>query len=86
MFENTLAFVGVPGIGLGDYSRTRRDDYATLDLRAGIAGQQWQVVVFGKNVTDEEYLEENITAPEFGGSFIHPGAEARWGLELTVEL
>ena len=53
---------------------------------AGVAGDGWEVLVFGNNVTDEDYLEENITAPEFGGSFIHPGAESRWGLQLIVEL
>jgi iron complex outermembrane receptor protein len=86
LFENSLAFVGVPGIGTANYDRTRRDDYVTLDLRAGVAGDGWEVMVFGNNVTDEDHLEENITAPEFGGSFIHPGAESRWGLQLIVEL
>jgi iron complex outermembrane receptor protein len=74
------------GIGTANYDRTRRDDYVTLDLRVGVAGDGWEVIVFGNNVTDEDHLEENITAPEFGGSFIHPGAESRWGLQLIVEL
>ena len=36
-----------------------------------------------RNLTDEEYLEEVITAPEFGGSFIHPGSLRRAGVELA---
>ncbi len=78
---NELAF---PTLGTGDYGRTQRDAFAILDLRAGVAGRNWEVAVFGKNVADEDVLEENITAVEFGGSFIHPGAESRWGVEATV--
>jgi iron complex outermembrane receptor protein len=40
-------------------------------------------VLFGTNITDEDYLEEVIPAPEFGGSFIHVGTKDRWGLEFT---
>jgi iron complex outermembrane receptor protein len=80
----TLNEISFPGFGTGDYGRTQRDAFAILDLRAGLAGHNWEVAVFGKNVADEDVLEENITAPEFGGSFIHPGAESRWGVEATV--
>ena len=44
-----------------------------MDVRLGLRGANWSATVFGRNVTDEDYLEEVITAPEFGGSFIHPG-------------
>ena len=79
---NELAF---PTLGTADYSRSQRDAFALLDLRAGVAGRNWEAVVFGKNVTDDDYLEEVITAPEFGGAFIHPGAQSRWGLQVSVE-
>ena len=36
----------------------------------------------GKNVTDEKFLQEVIPAPEFGGAFIHPGAERRVSIEV----
>ena len=71
-----------PGLGIGDYSLTRRDSFETLDLRAGLASQKWSVTLFADNVTDEEYLEEVIVAPEFGGSFIHPGTLRRAGVEF----
>ena len=74
-----------PGLGTADYSLTRRDSYDTLDLRVGLQSDNWSAVVFGSNVTDENYLEEVIVAPEFGGSFIHPGAESRWGVEFTYQ-
>ena len=71
--------IGVPG----DYSRTERDDYHTLDLRIGFEGENWSLTAFGRNITDEDYLEEIIPAPEFGGAFIHPAAERSYGLEAT---
>ena len=76
------AFVGF-GLGVADYSLTKRDSYNTLDLRVGVQADNWSVVAFGKNITDEDFLEEVIPAPEFGGSFIHAGSQARWGVEFT---
>ena len=43
---------------------------------------RWAVSVFGSNLNDEKYLEEVIPAPEFGGSFDHPGSQRRYGVEL----
>ncbi len=82
----TLFELAFPGLGTGDYSRTQRDTYGLLDLRIGVEGRNWSATVFGKNVTDEDHLEEVIVAPEFGGSFIHPGTRSRWGLEVTARL
>ena len=81
--RTTLFELGFPGLGNGEYSLTKREEYHTLDLRLGVAGEHWAAMLFGRNVTDEEYLEEVIVAPEFGGSFIHPGTLARWGLDFT---
>ncbi len=50
---------------------------------AGLDSERWTLAVWGNNVTDEEYLEEVILAPEFGGSFIHPGTLSRWGADVT---
>lgn len=83
--RTTLFELLIPGLGTADYSRSRRDSYNTLDLRLGVGSENWSAVVFGTNVTDEKYLEEVITAPEFGGSFIHPGSESRWGVEFTYQ-
>ena len=77
------AFFGFPIIG--DYSRTQRDAYHTLDLRMGIEGENWSVIGFAKNLTDEEYLQEVIPAPEFGGSFIHPSDRRAWGFEVRLD-
>jgi iron complex outermembrane receptor protein len=79
----TLFELGFPGLGTADYSRTQRNSYGLLDLRIGIATADWSITLFGKNLTDESFLEENITAPEFGGSFIHPGTQRRIGIEFS---
>jgi len=71
-----------PGAGTADYSLTRRDSYETLDVRVGISSGNWTLAAVGFNITDEKYLEEVITAPEFGGEFIHPGTQRRWGVEF----
>ncbi len=71
---------GVPA----DYSRTLRDTYTLVNLRAGVQWRQFQLVGFAQNLTDKAYLDEVIPAPEFGGSFISPGARRRIGVELSA--
>ena len=75
----------VPGFGFGpsEYSNTKRDAYWKLNLRAGISGEHWSIVAWSQNLTDEDYLEEIIPAPEFGGSFIHDSAGRISGVDFT---
>ncbi|WP_205685451.1 TonB-dependent receptor [Caulobacter zeae] len=72
-------------LGRANYAKSRRDAYATLDLRAGLEADTWSVTAFGKNVTGEKYLSEVIPAPEFGGNFASPAAGATFGVELAVK-
>lgn len=72
-----------PGLGVANYSKTRRDAYDLVDLRIGVSNAHWRLTLFSSNLTDEVFLEEVITAPEFGGEFIHPGSRRRLGLELA---
>jgi iron complex outermembrane receptor protein len=65
-----------------DMSKTVRDPYTLVDLRASIVGEKLSLTLWGRNVTDEEYLAEVIPAPEFGGSFITEAPYATYGLEL----
>ena len=76
------AFFG-PGL-LQDFSNSQRDAYDTLNLRIGLESDNWSVTAWGRNITDENYLEEVIPAPEFGGSFNHQSAGDSYGLEITV--
>lgn len=74
------AFFG-PGL-LQDFSNSKRDAYNTLNLRIGVAADNWSVTAWGRNITDEQYLEEIIPAPEFGGSFNHQSAGDSFGIEV----
>ena len=75
------AFFG-PGFNQ-DFSRSSRDAYDTPDLRVGLEAEDWTVTAWGRNVTDEDYLQEVIPAPEFGGSFNHPSALRSYGLDFS---
>jgi iron complex outermembrane receptor protein len=76
------ALFGGGGAITQDFSKARRDAYDTLNLRVGLEGEQWAATLWGRNITDEQYLEEVIPAAEFGGSFNHPAAKAAYGVEL----
>ena len=78
------AFNGTGGFITQDFSKTQRDAYQTVNVRLGLEGERWSVTAWGRNITDEEYLEEVIPAAEFGGSFIHPAATATYGADFTL--
>lgn len=71
------------GFGPGDFGVTQRDSYELVNARFGIDAGKWSVMAVGRNVFDKKYLEEIIPAPEFGGTFDHPGTLRRWGVEAT---
>ncbi len=66
-----------------DMSVAQRDSYTLVNARAGIANDNWSLTVFARNLFDQDYLEEVIPAPEFGGSFTHPGTQRRIGAEAV---
>ena len=70
------------GFGQGEFSKMKRDSYALVNARIGLQGDRWGVTLYGRNLTDEEYLQEIIPAPEFGGSFIHNSAGRHYGVEV----
>lgn len=69
-------------VGNADYSISQRDTFAVMDLRVGVEGPNWSVTAYAENLFNEKYLNEVITAVEFGGSFISPGGRQRFGVEL----
>lgn len=71
-----------PGFN-SDFSKSSRDAYGTLDLRVGIEAANWTITAWGRNVTDEQYLQEIIPAPEFGGTFNHPSALRSYGVDAS---
>ena len=84
-FTDLEPVYGVPGFGFGtsNFDTAKRDDYWKMNLRAGIAGENWSIMAWSQNVTDEDYLEEVIPAPEFGGSFAHDTAGRVSGVDFT---
>ncbi len=87
-FTDLSDVYGVRGFGFGpsQYSNTERDAYWKLNLRAAgifpastLPRSSWG----SAKLTDEDYLEEVIPAPEFGGSFIHDSAGRISGVDLT---
>lgn len=83
-FTDLSALYQVPGFGFGTstFDRTRRDAYDTLDARAVLRGGNWDLTAWVRNLNDENYLEEIIPAPEFGGSFIHDSVGRIGGVDL----
>ncbi|MFO6448401.1 TonB-dependent receptor [Erythrobacter sp. NE805] len=71
--------------GTADYSVARRDAFGVMDLRVGFEGENWSVIAYAENLFNEKYLNEVITAVEFGGSFISPGGRQRFGVELSYK-
>ncbi|MFZ9395037.1 MAG: TonB-dependent receptor [Erythrobacter sp.] len=75
--------LGLPAfVGDADYSISQRDEFAVMDVRVGLETDTWSVTAFADNLFNEKYLNEVITAVEFGGSFISPGGLRRFGVEL----
>ena len=69
-------------VGDADYSVSQRDTFSVFDLRVGLDAERWSITAYAENLFNEKYLNEVITAVEFGGSFISPGARQRFGVEF----
>ena len=81
--QRFVASLGLPAfVGDADYSVSQRDTFGVMDLRIGVEGPNWSVTAYAENLFNEKYLNEVITAVEFGGSFISPGGRQRFGVEL----
>jgi iron complex outermembrane receptor protein len=69
--------------GQGEFSKQKRDPYAVMNARLGVSNGTWGVTAWGRNITDEKYLQEIIPAPEFGGSFIHDSPGSSYGVDVS---
>ena len=65
-----------------NFSKSTRDSFDTFNMRIGLEGENWALTGWARNLTDEEYLEEVIPAPEFGGSFLHQAPQSSWGVDF----
>ncbi len=84
-FFGTLGGGVPPGPHPQNFDNAQRDSFSTINARIALEAEAWTLAIYGKNITDEEYLQEVIPAPEFGGSFIHPSAQAEYGVEFTYK-
>ncbi|MFN4019841.1 MAG: TonB-dependent receptor [Erythrobacter sp.] len=69
-------------VGDADYSVSRRKAFGVVDARIGVETDRWSLFAYAENLFNKKYLNEVITAVEFGGSFISPGGRQRLGVEF----
>jgi iron complex outermembrane receptor protein len=61
------------------WNQLPRDPYSLLDVRVGMQGEDWSVMLWSKNALDEEYNEE------FSYPFVWKGEPMRWGIQYTKD-
>jgi iron complex outermembrane receptor protein len=66
----------------GNFTNSQRDAFGILNLRVGINAESWTLAAFAQNLTNTRFLSEVIPAPEFGGSFVAPGSDRIFGVEV----
>ena len=71
------------GFGGSEWSKMKRDSYVIGNLNFVITNDIWRINLWSKNITGEDYLEEVIPAPEFGGSFIHDSYGRSFGVNVS---
>lgn len=82
-FFGTLGGGVPPGPHPQNFNNASREAFHTVNMRVSLEGDNWNLAVWGRNITNEAYLQEVIPAPEFGGSFIHPSARDSFGIDYT---
>ena len=70
--------IGDTNFWRADNSVTVRSPVDLLDVRGGIEGETWSLIVWGKNITDTKYNTE--FSP---GGFVWKAKPARWGVDIT---
>jgi len=83
--DSTPTLFTALNFGLMNHRLSQRESYGLINLRAGLQSDTWGLHGVVKNLMDENYLAEVIPAPEFGGSFIHPGNGRAWAVEVSYQ-
>ena len=81
--DSTPTLFTALNFGLMNHNLSQRDSYGLVNVKAGLQSDTWGIHGVVKNLMDEDYLAEVISAPEFGGSFIHPGDGRSWAVEVS---
>ncbi len=72
---------GIPG----NYKNSTRDTFVTVNLRVGVETDRWSLTAFATNLFNQDVLNDDVVAPEFGGDFVAPGAARRIGVDATFK-
>jgi iron complex outermembrane receptor protein len=59
------------------WNTTVRDPVNVFDLRLGLQADDWSLMLWSKNLLDEEYNDE------FSYPFVWKAMPQRWGIEYT---
>lgn len=71
-----------PGLN-SNMSKAKRDSFSTVNAKMSFSNDNWVFTLWGRNLTDDDHLQEVIPSPEFGGSFVHPPPLRSYGVEAT---
>jgi len=74
-----------PNAGLPEF--TKQDGFGLLNARLALTlpGEELELALFGKNLTDQEYIVESIAfGPPVGLLVSTPGVPRTWGLTATL--
>ena len=53
------------------------DSYAKVSARVGVSADNWEIIVYGRNITDEAALQQSFDTPVLAGTLtlsMHEGA------------
>jgi iron complex outermembrane receptor protein len=68
---------GDPAVAPLGWNQTVRDPVNVVDMRIGVQDDDWSLMVWSKNLFDEEYNDE------FSHPFVWKALPRRWGLQYT---
>jgi iron complex outermembrane receptor protein len=75
----------VPSLfGPANFSKTQRNAYNTVNLRAGVQSANYSLAFYARNLLGTNYLAEVLPAPEFGGAFVNDGPRQEVGVEVDA--
>jgi iron complex outermembrane receptor protein len=67
-----------------NHRRSLAEDYTLLNVRWSLVADKWEVALWGRNITDEEYVVEIFDQADLIGDYIvYFGAPSDYGLSFT---
>ena len=71
----------------GDLDKARvQDGFELVNLRTGLRGENWMLMLYGRNITDESYASGGAVVPLAQGSFFRYLSRGEvWGIQAAWE-